>query len=84
MYKRVPTSLKSCQEKRNFKESDTIPKVISASSVTACGDTSEGSTAAKLEVASPKSPTAKMKFMSQPNFTIVGTSLHTFAIALRI
>ena len=36
---------------------DTIPKVMSASSATACGDTSEGSTAAKLEVANPKSPT---------------------------
>ena len=30
---------------------------MSASSVATCGDTSEGSTAAKLEVASPKSPT---------------------------
>jgi hypothetical protein len=34
-----------------------IPSVMSASGVTKTGDTSDGSTAAKLEVARPKSPT---------------------------
>jgi hypothetical protein len=64
MYKRVPTSLiiikvVKKRDETKFQENDKIPKVMSASSVTACGDTSEGSTAAKLEVASPKSPTMK-------------------------
>lgn len=35
------------------------PSVISASIATTCGDTSEGSTAARLDVASPKSPTGQ-------------------------
>ena len=39
---------------------------MSASSVTACGDTSEGSTAAKLEVASPKSPTMEIHVSVKP------------------
>jgi hypothetical protein len=43
----------------NGKEVDkAIPRVMSASRVTNTGETSEGSTAAKLEVARPKSPTA--------------------------
>lgn len=52
-----PLQKVSIKGRGNIKDSTTIPKVMSASSVAACGDTSEGSTAAKLEVASPKSPT---------------------------
>jgi hypothetical protein len=59
MYKRVPTSLRKNETRKFPREVITIPRVMSASRVTACGDTSEGSTAAKLEVASPKSPTMK-------------------------
>ena len=65
--------------------SGTIPKVMSASSVTACGDTSEGSTAAKLEVASPKSPTIENEnHVSQKILRLLQHILHTLAISLRI
>jgi hypothetical protein len=60
---------------------------MSASSTTACGDTSEGSTAAKLEVASPKSPTVerrKSSSLSQKSLEWLEHVLHTLAIALRI
>src|SRR5437016_4194066 len=41
------------------------PRVISASIVMAGDATSEGSTAARLEVASPKSPTSKLGFRKE-------------------
>jgi hypothetical protein len=59
MYNFVPTSTTKLGTSENPRVLNrAIPSVMSASGVTKIGETSDGSTAARLEVARPKSPTA--------------------------
>jgi len=84
MYSFVPTSTIKSVTSVDIKEWDSIktiiPSVMSASGVTKTGETSDGSTAARLEVARPKSPTAHPMRTNFENYE----DKITFAIALAI
>ena len=59
MYNFVPTSAAWLVKVSESGINEWLPRVMSASGVTKTGETSEGSTAARLEVARPKSPTVQ-------------------------